>query len=248
MDKQLPKIPAEFTKFASLKKYPWQKRMMIYLIDFFLYSIILLIGKTIKFEVEGWKDSDTEGYESYEIAYEQHPTSILAYWHNRIFLMTVFWRGHGSAVMASQSFDGEYISRTAQRFGYGIIRGSSTRGGSAALKKMTSLLNQGVSMGFTIDGPVGPCYKVKPGALLLAKKTGAPIGPVLIEPEKYWTINSWDKLQIPKPFTKAKVFIAEPVFVSHDANKKELAAKQDEVQRKLDELVSLGKQWRESKQ
>ena len=150
--------------------------------------------------------------------------------------------------MVSQSFDGEYISRIAQRFGYGVVRGSSTRGGSGALKKMMSLLSDGISMALTIDGPPGPRYVVKPGTIILAKKTGAPIGPVLVEPKKCWTINSWDKLQIPKPITKAKVFIAEPVFVSSDADKEELEAKRQEVQEKLDELVDRGKQWRDSDQ
>lgn len=246
MTKQIREIPAEVLEFTSLSKYPVRKRLMIYFIDFCLYSVMSLIGKTVKFEIEGWEKSDIEGYESFEIAYKKRASSIIAFWHNRLFLMTVFWRGHSSAIMVSQSFDGEYISRIAQRFGYGVVRGSSTRGGSGALKKMTSLLSDGISMALTIDGPLGPRYVVKPGTIILAKKTGAPIGPVLVEPKKFWTINSWDKLQIPKPFTKAKVFIAEPVFVSSDADKEELEAKRQEVQEKLDELVDRGKQWRDS--
>jgi len=249
MQDQIAKKYPEIFEFAPLKKYSWRQRIAIYLVDYILYFTILLVGKTIRFgDIEGWKGSEIEGYESYEKAFENMSPGINAFWHNRIFLMTYFWRKFDAAVMVSQSFDGEYISRTAQRFGYGVIRGSSTRGGSKALKQMIYLATKGIRMSFTIDGPKGPLYQVKTGAILLAKESGIPIGPMLVEAKKHWTINSWDKLQIPKPFTEAKVFIAEPVFVSQDADKNELRQKRDEVQRKLDELVALGKQWRNSKQ
>lgn len=245
---QRPEMPREILKFASLSKYPLRKRIMIHVTDFFLYWTLRLIGKTIRFEVgfevEGWRKSNIKSYEAYNTAHKKQPASIIVFWHNRIFLTTVFWREYDITIMVSQSFDGEYISRIAQRFGYGVVRGSSTRGGLAGLKKMTTLLRRGISMSFTIDGPLGPRYKVKPGAITLAKHTGVPIEPVLIEPKKYWTINSWDKLQIPKPFTRAKVFIANPIFVSPEADHVELKAKCQEVQRKLDELVSYGKIWK----
>ena len=249
MADQIKNTHPEIFEFASLEKYSWRQRIAIYLIDYILYFTILLIGTTVRFEeVDGWTDGDAAGYESYEKAFENMSPGVFAFWHNRIFLMTYFWRKFNGAIMSSQSFDGEYISRTAQRFGYGVIRGSSTRGGSKALKKMIALTKKGIRVSFTIDGPKGPRYKVKPGALLLAKQSGVPIGPTIIEAKKYWTIDSWDKLQIPKPFTKAKVFVAKPVFVSPEADKKEMKAKRQELQDKLDELVSLGKQWRESKQ
>ena len=240
------KLP-ELTEFSSLKKYSWKQKLSIYVVDLLLYSTIKLIGSTVKYEVEGWKDSDIPGWESFEIAYKNRPATIMAFWHNRIFLMTHYWCGEGGNIMVSKSFDGEYISRTAQRFGYGVIRGSSSRGGSRALKQMSRLLKRGNTMVFTIDGPKGPRYKVKPGALLLAKQTGVPIVPISVEAKKFWTIKSWDKLQIPKPFTKARVFVSEPIFIAEDSDAEILRKKRKELQRKLDELVSRGKQWRESK-
>lgn len=247
MIKQNKEIPPDILKFAPLTKYSWRKRLIIYLADLFFYTAIMLIGRTVRFEFEGWKDSKIEGWESYEIAYAKKPATINAFWHDRIFLMTYFWRKHGVTIMVSQSFDGEYIARTAQRFGYGVIRGSSTRGGSNALKKMLKLLRKGIWMVFTVDGPVGPRYKAKKGTILLAKQTGIPIIPISIEAKNYWTINTWDKLQIPKPFTRAKVFVGEPVFVSKDIDKKNIENKRREVQIKLDELVEIGQQWRDSK-
>ena len=171
---------------------------------------------------------------------------LLTFWHNRIFTATHYFRNRGIVVITSQSFDGEYIARFIQRFGYGAVRGSSTRGGVGALVEMIRLSKKGLPMGFSIDGPKGPKYVAKSGACLLAKKTGNPILPFIVETEKYWEVKSWDRLQIPKPFSRAKVFIAEPIYVAKDADENEIENKREELQRKLDELVKLGKQWRES--
>jgi lysophospholipid acyltransferase (LPLAT)-like uncharacterized protein len=105
----------------------------------------------------------------------------------------------------------------------------------------------GHTIALTIDGPKGPRYQVKSGAVFLAKKAGVPVIPIVAESSKFWTINSWDKLQIPKPFTKAKIFFGEPVFVAEDSTAEELESKQKDLQRMLDELVLRGKQWRQSK-
>ena len=113
---------------------------------------------------------------------------------------------------------------------------------------MSSLLKkEKFSLTLTIDGPKGPRYKVKSGAILLAKITGVPIVPILIQPKKYWTVRSWDKLQIPKPFTRARVFVSDPILVPPDTRKEDIEIKRLEVQRKLDELVFFGEQWRQRK-
>lgn len=250
-------------RFASLSKYPFKKRLMIYLADLVGYAVIKIIGMTVRFEIEGyknfdvtgikafhglkgWEDYDLQNLESFEKAHENRIPAIFASWHDRLFLTAFFGQDYNFISMISSSFDGEYISRTAQRLGHGVVRGSSTRGGSDALIKMVNFLRQGFLVYFTVDGPRGPRYEVKKGAITLAHKTGAPIIAFSIEAEKYWTLNSWDKMQIPRPFTRAKVFIAEPVFISKDADTAELENKRQEVQSKLDELVELGKVWRES--
>jgi lysophospholipid acyltransferase (LPLAT)-like uncharacterized protein len=148
--------------------------------------------------------------------------------------------------MNSKSFDGEYMARVCQHFGYGSVRGSSSRRGMAALVEMIRLMKAGLPAGFTLDGPRGPRYVAKAGAVLLAKKTGNPLIAFVIEPRKFWTIRSWDKMQIPRPFCRARVFIAEPIYVSSNADDEEIEAKRKELQIKLDELVELGKKWRES--
>lgn len=237
---------ADVFRFADLSKYSLRQRILIRLADWIFYGLINLLGKTMRFEMEGWKDFDDEKWGNFEKAYTEFPATISALWHDRILLSSYFWRHKRIIVMVSRSFDGEYIARTAQRLGFGVVRGSSTRGGSAALAEMVRLMNEGLSMTFTVDGPKGPRYKAKGGAITLAKKTGVPIVPMIIETKNFWTVGSWDRLRIPKPFTPAKVFLAAPIFVPAEADENELENKRAELQAKLDELVKIAEQWRES--
>ena len=224
---------------ADLSAYSLKQRIGIHLADRMFYLLIKIIGKTIRFETDGW--------ENFREIERKSRIPIYAFWHNRIFAGTYFFRNRGIVVITSQSFDGEYIARFIQRFGYGAVRGSSTRGGVGALVKMIRLMKKGLPMAFSVDGPRGPKYVAKTGAVLLAKKTGNPLMPFVVEAEKFWTINNWDNLQIPKPFTQAKIFIAEPIYVAKNAGEAEIENKRIELQRKLDEAVKLGKQWRESR-
>jgi lysophospholipid acyltransferase (LPLAT)-like uncharacterized protein len=147
--------------------------------------------------------------------------------------------------MTSQSFDGEYIARFIQRFGYGAARGSSTRGATGAVIEMVRLMRVGCPTAFTIDGPKGPRYEAKMGAVLLAKKTGNPILPFTITPAKFWEARkSWDRSQIPKPFARARVDIAAPIFVAADAGEELLQTKRDQLQQALDEINQRGDEWR----
>ena len=223
---------------ADLSAYAFHQRIGIYLADWTFYWLIKFIGKTIRYETEGW--------ENFRKIERDGKIPIYAFWHNRIFAGTYFFRNRGIVVITSQSFDGEYIARFIQRLGYGAVRGSSTRGGVGALVEMIRLMKQGLPMGFTVDGPKGPVYVAKTGAILLAKKTGNPMMPFVVEAEKFWTINSWDKMQIPKFFTRAKIFIAEPIYVAADADDAEIESKRLELQAKLDGMVKSGEQWRES--
>lgn len=223
---------------ADLSAYPFGKRILIHLADWAFYLLIKFTGKTIRYEIDGW-----ENYEKIEHAGR---IPIYSFWHNRIFAGTYFFRERGIVIITSQSFDGEYIARFIQRFGYGAVRGSSTRGGVGALVEMIRLMKRGLPMGFSVDGPRGPKYVAKTGAVLLAKKTGNPLMPFVFECEKFWTIKTWDNLQIPKPFTRAKLFIAEPIYVAKDADETGIENKRMELQKKLDESLVKGEQWRNS--
>lgn len=222
--------------FAPLGAYSVRQSLLIRAADLSFYSLIRFIGGTTRFETEGSeKSADFAGQ-----------TPIYATWHDRIFLGTYFFRGRGIVFLTSQSFDGEYIARFLQRFGFGAIRGSSTRGGARGLAEMIRFMRAGVPMGFTVDGPKGPRYAAKPGPVLLAMKTGNPIIPFIVEPSSFSTVNSWDKLQIPRPFGRAKTFFAEPIRVSPGTGGSELNDKIRELQRSLDLLTERGREWREN--
>ncbi len=209
---------------------------MIRCVDLMIFAVIRIVGKTMRYEVEGW-----ENFKDIELSGK---LPIYAFWHDRIFAGTYFFRDRGIVVMSSQSLDGEYIARFIKRLGYGTVRGSSTRGGVGALVEMIRLMRIGVPMAFAIDGPKGPRYTAKTGAVLLAKKTGNPIMPFVVEARNYWTVKSWDYLQVPVPFTKTKVIIATPIYVPPDADDIVIEVKLAELQRSLDELVVIGETWR----
>jgi lysophospholipid acyltransferase (LPLAT)-like uncharacterized protein len=223
-------------RFADLSAYPLGKRLLIRAAALAFYTLIHLIGRTTRFEVEGW--------EHWEAASRDGHIPIYTSWHNRIFLSTYFWRRRRIVVMTSRSFDGEYIARFIQRFGYGAARGSSTRGGVGAVVEMVRLMRANCPAGFTVDGPKGPRYVAKMGPVLLAKKTGHPILPFSITAARLWQVKSWDAFQVPKPFTRALLSIAPPIFVPPDADDATLAARRDELQRALDDLTSRGEEWR----
>jgi len=224
-------------QFADLSGYSFKDRCLIRAADLAFYSFINLIGSSVKFEVEGW--------ENYEAASSEGRIPIYTFWHNIIFLSIYFWQRRRIAVMTSQSFDGEYIARFVQRFGNGAARGSSTRGATGALIEMARLMRAGCPTAFTIDGPKGPRYVAKMGSVLLAKKTGHPILPFTIAPKNLWEIKkAWDRTQVPRPFTRARVFIAPPIFVSAETDDEALEQKRAELQIALDSLEQRAEQWR----
>lgn len=215
-------------KFADLSEYSFKQRFIIRLADFAFYGLIKLIGLTLRFEVIDW--------ENYERATRDGSLPIIAFWHNRIFSMTYWWRNRRIVVLTSKSFDGEYIARFIQRFGYGAVRGSSTRGGVGAVVELVRLMRGGCSTAFTVDGPTGPPYVAKMGPVLLAKKAGHPIVPITISLDHYWKAPTWDGFQVPLPFSRARLYIAPPVYVPADANDDTLRAKLQELQHALDEI------------
>jgi lysophospholipid acyltransferase (LPLAT)-like uncharacterized protein len=232
--------PAEETiarayKFADLSSYSAKKRFLIRAADLAFFLLIKVIGRTIRWQVDGW--------ENWEAATREGQIPIYTFWHNRVFLATYFWQKRRIVVMTSQSFDGEYIARFIQRFGYGAARGSSTRGAVGAIIEMARLMRAGSPTAFTIDGPKGPRYVAKMGAVLLAKKTGQPILPFTITARHWEAKRSWDGFQVPLPFSRARVNLAPPMYVPADADESSLAAKRDQLQAALDEINLRGKDW-----
>lgn len=231
------RFPSAFTR-GTLKDFTFKERVTIRCADIAFYIAIRLIGPTLRIEAQNeglYRDIIDAGHQP-----------IIALWHDRIFAGVWYLRHRGLAVLTSKSKDGEYIARFLTRFGFGAVRGSSSRGGVRGLVEMIRLMRGGVPMAFTVDGPRGPRYEAKSGPVMLAKKTGNPILPFLIECSSYWQIKSWDRLQIPRPFARARVIYAEPISVPDDTDASGSETKRLEIQAALDDLVERGAKWRAS--
>src|SRR5919112_2839000 len=215
-------------RFADLNCYGFKQRLPVRPASLVFPLLIRAVGATLRFRVEG--------QEHWDEAAQEGRLPIYTFWHDRIFAGTYFFRDRRIVIMTSQSFDGEYIARFIQRLGYGAVRGSSTRGGVGALVELARLVRKGCPAGFSIDGPRGPRHVAKLGAVLLAKKTGQAVLPFGVNAERFWSLKSWDRMQIPKPFSRVRVRFAPPVRVPEDADEATLEAGRGELQRALEEV------------
>ena len=157
----------------------------------------------------------------------------MAFWHGRIVTATYFFRDRGIVVMVSNNFSGEWIARIIKRFGFRTSRGSSDRSGERALLQLTRDMGVGGSAGFAVDGPLGPARRVQPGAVWLAKLTGNPVVPFHLEALNAWNLATWDRMQIPAPFTTVALTIGDPIDVPRDADAGILEMKRAELERAL---------------
>ncbi|TNF80807.1 MAG: DUF374 domain-containing protein [Acidobacteria bacterium] len=139
---------------------------------------------------------------------------ILAFWHNRqIGFIKIQQRYRVPVkVMVSRHGDGEIIARIVAKHGIGSVRGSSTRGGSAALKELVEATAEG-HVAITPDGPVGPRYQLKQGAVLLASRSGLPVICISWSTDRAWCFRSWDRFLLPKPFARLRADADGPIEV-----------------------------------
>lgn len=169
------------------------------------YPLIAALCGTLRWKVDGgqhWDDVIRAGHQP-----------ILALWHGRIFAGLHYFRRRDVVVITSQNFDGEWIARILKRFGFRTARGSTSRGGVRALVQLRRDLAEGRPVAFTVDGPRGPARVAQSGAVWLAGATGNPILPFHIEASRCWTTRSWDRTQVPKPFSTVAISIGEPLYV-----------------------------------
>jgi lysophospholipid acyltransferase (LPLAT)-like uncharacterized protein len=157
-------------------------------------------------------------HEEIFLAHHAQGGVILPFWHNRIIgaCATPFFRPYDTTVVVSQHTDGEIIARIQWKFGHRAVRGSSKRGGAEALREMEMEVKAGSVVGITPDGPRGPKYVVKPGAAVLAVRTGRPVIPFLTFYRSRWKFNSWDGFELPKPFTEMTLIFGGPILSDGD--------------------------------
>jgi len=189
------------------------------------YRVVAALGATLR-----WR---TDGLEHLDAVVRSGRQPIMAFWHGRILPATLYFRERGIVVITSENFDGEWIAGIIERFGYGTARGSTSRGGLKAMLKLSRDVAAGKSAAFTLDGPRGPARVAQPGAVWLARTTGSPVLPFHIEADKFWTANSWDRTQIPKPFATVTLAMGAPLEVPADGGADGLEAARCELESRL---------------
>ena len=152
------------------------------------------------------------------------------------------WRKQRIAVMVSRSFDGEYIARIIESLGFAAVRGSSSRGGAGALLGMKSVLENGESVAFTIDGPRGPKCVAKPGPVTLSKISGQPMGTFYVALSSAWVLKTWDEFMIPKPFSKTLVRLSRKILVPPDADEAQLRDYHAQLQTSLERVTAFAEE------
>ena len=185
-------------------------RFSLMVVPFLLSCIIRIWFSTIRFKVYG--------DEFLAAALATKKPIIATFWHYSL-LMVLHWQSLqkiSAVAMVSSSRDGEYTARILQQFGMGVVRGSKNRKGVQALKEMMKVVATGNHCALVADGSQGPALVVQPGSILLASRTGSAILPIICTSSSYWTIRSWDRLILPKPFSTVTCHFSEPLHVPDD--------------------------------
>ncbi len=186
-----------------------------------------------------------EGVEILDELESRGERAVLAFFHGRQFLLTGYLAGRRLGVMSSLSRDGELQTRVMEGLGFAVVRGSASRSGARGLIGMKRLMEKGFHATFAVDGPKGPIYEVKPGAVYLAKKTGAPVIGMAASarPARIFT-RAWDQYLLPWPFARGSVVFGSPLYFDEDTSDGALARDSDilgkellRLQAKADEMV-----------
>ncbi len=164
---------------------------------------------------------------------------IAAFWHGRLMMAPHCWQAEATIhVIISRHRDGENIARAVRHLGVAAIRGSTTRGGTAAIRSSLRLLKKGGYLGITPDGPRGPRMRAQPGIIALARLSGAPIVPITFAVSRRKVANSWDRFVIALPFGRGVVLWGPPFYVAADADKAALEEARQTLEERLNALTA----------
>jgi lysophospholipid acyltransferase (LPLAT)-like uncharacterized protein len=234
-DEKEQRLPAHYD--TRLPKLTFGQHLLVPIFGWVVWAVIRILGPTIRFEVLGGEN----GGRDYR---PDLPPKIFTFWHRCIISATWYFRNRNGVLMNTTNFDGQWTRRVIERLGYGTAQGSSTRGGLRGLAVMARQLDEGFDSGFTIDGPRGPRYVAKPGPVMLARRSGRPVVVFHIGLEHAWTLRkTWDLMQIPKPFTRAVLVFAPPLYVPKTTDREGLEQKHQEMQKMLEHVRDAAENW-----
>jgi lysophospholipid acyltransferase (LPLAT)-like uncharacterized protein len=167
---------------------------------------------------------------------------VPCYWHQQHIVCSYLvrdWlrRGLKAAYIVSASVDGEVPARVAHAWGAEVIRGSAAYTGALVLRDAKEMMNRGVSVVTTSDGPVGPRFVFKAGTVLMARIGGAPMVPVACAASRAWYLDTWDEFMVPKPFARVAIAIGEPIEVPRNASMDDIEALRARMQDAIEALV-----------
>lgn len=209
------------------RRFTLKQRIILRIIIFFGYWFIRLLGPTLRV-CASFEDGAQQ-------TLDQRPL-VASSWHSCLIPSTYIFRDMGIRVMSSYSYDGEYMGRIIHRFGFVAVKGSSSRNAIRALLGLRRALEEGWTVAFTLDGPRGPCHKVKPGPVALARSSGCALTMYHAAVDRAWVLKTWDRLAIPVPFSRVLVRVGKLIHVPADASDEDLERYTAELQASLDRV------------
>ena len=198
------------------------------------YRFLQLWARTLRFEIEDRADLLTT---------PPAPRYIGALWHNRLLLLPHvlkrFLPQRTGAALISASRDGALLADLVRRFGFDVVRGSTSRKGAAAMLQLADIMANGRDAVITPDGPRGPAYEIGAGIVFLAQKSGAAVVPINIEYENCWRLKSWDRFILPRPFSAVRVIFAAPHAVAKTENDEAFESERLRLQNAMMAIVEM---------
>jgi lysophospholipid acyltransferase (LPLAT)-like uncharacterized protein len=208
---------------------PLKKKLVAALGPSLAYWVIRILGWTMRFE-----EVNAEILRS---LFEKETPFIGAFWHGRLLMMPLVYKGKKLSILVSPHRDGQIVGKALQRFGFGTIPGSTYRKGFSAFKQMLKAHQIGSDVVIVPDGPRGPRQQVQIGVIELAKRTGRPILPATFGASKGIFFKTWDRFLLPYPFSKGVYIYGEPVYVDPHGDRNHLEERRVLLEKRLNELT-----------
>lgn len=207
-----------------------KSRAVLSVINHLVVFVIRMIFKTTRLEFVG------DSLDRCPFADTGDERFLYSVWHDSVIPPLFCAVQHNSSALISQHRDADTIEAMLKAAGMGAIRGSTTRGGASAIKKLIKLA-EGKHVVITPDGPRGPHHKMKAGIVFLASHSGRAIIPNAFSASSMWKFQgSWTSIWIPKPFARVYYLVGEPIYVPADISREDMNSYADLVQQKMEEL------------